>query len=191
MPFPEQCGSIPVRPGMAIVATKWAALEASFLLAREKRAELLARFPLEIVRDLELAGQYLGVIRDAQTALRDGASLLVNASEGGIFAALWELSQKSGLGFSVELSSIPLRQEAIEAFDYYGQNPYEAESAGMLLAVTPDPDRIIADLADAGIRAGVIGYLQEGRDKLILNGDEKRCLERPAPDSAAAILHRA
>lgn len=38
------------------------------------------------------------------------------------------------LGFRVELSSIPIRQETIELCEYYDINPYRLYSGGCLLA---------------------------------------------------------
>ena len=45
--------------------------------------------------------------------------LLYTSGSGGIFAALWELLEASGLGMEIEMSRIAVQQETVEVCEYY------------------------------------------------------------------------
>ncbi len=167
-----------------------AGLEGTFLLATEKRGELETRFP---VRMLERAAamKELLLMTPAVEALGENGicpAYLVNGAGGGVLAMLWELSKESGCGMSAELPAIPMFQETIEMTDYYGINPYQMSSAGCMLAVVPDAENASALLAESGIYSKPVGRLTEGRDKLLMNGEERQNLNRPEADALLPLL---
>lgn len=167
-----------------------AGLSGTFLLAEEKRAELEQRFP---VRMLERAAcmKELLLMTPAMEALENCGirpSFLVNGGDGGVFASLWELAKQTGGGLEAELPAIPLFQETIEITDYYGINPYQLSSAGCMLAVVADAESASELLTEKGIYSKKIGRLAEGRDKILINGEERQNLNRPEADSLLTIL---
>ena len=167
-----------------------AGLEGTFLLATEKREELETRFP---VRMLERAAamKELLLMTPAVEALGENGirpAYLVNGTGGGVLAAFWELSKESGCGMSAELPAIPMFQETIEMTDYYGINPYQMSSAGCMLAVVPDAENASSLLAERGIYSKPVGRLTEGRDKLLMNGEERQNLNRPEADALLTLL---
>ena len=113
---------------------------------------------------------------------------LVNGAGGGVFAALWELSKESDCGIMAELPEIPLFQETIEVTDYYGINPYQMSSAGCMLAVVQDAEYTSMLLAESGIYSKPVGRLTEGRDKILVNGEERQNLNRPEADALLPLL---
>ena len=165
-----------------IVMSKWIGLEGTCILAGEKEKELLTRYPVRLVSEAKAQEKFLSVALEAEIALKQGAYVMHDLRYGGVFGALWELSQKAGMGFCVDLKKIPVRQETIEVCEFFGLNPYELLSGGALLMVTADGAGLTGALAEAGIFSAVIGSMDSGNDKIVRNGEEIRYLGRPGQD---------
>ena len=105
-----------------------------------------------------------------------------DVTEGGIFGALWELAESSGVGLEIDLKRIPVRQETIEICEFFEINPYELISSGSLLMVTDDGPDLVRKLEQEGISAAVIGKIREGNDRVVINEEERRYLEPPKSD---------
>ena len=173
-----------------IVMTKWAGMEGSCILARE-REELQKVFPETLLHRMRSLGGLLSVKREAVICAEEGALYLTDLSESGFYAALWRLSKKAQRGLRVDLPSVPVLQETIEIANYYDIDPYRMRSAGSLLAVTDDAEQLIARLAENGICAVRIGELSQDpsdHDKILTNGEEIRYLDLPQPDELLKII---
>lgn len=187
--------SLPGKPGRDIVAAGWACLSGTCLLAAKKEEALLARFPLSFVQAAQetraflSCGRMAGVYR-AFCRERGERPLAVAGKEGGVFASLWRLSEETGTGFDTDLLRIPILQETVEITDFFGINPYQAQSLGMMLFLAGDGEALVRRLEAHGIRAEKIGSLSEDNDKCIRNGEERRSLELPVPDPLDGILER-
>lgn len=188
-------------PGMEIIMTKWAGLEAGSIIASKYGEELKKRFSesfaerfgdfeklLSIAAEGEVVRHVTGPAGGAGSS--SPGTVMYALTEGGIFRALWELGEGYGAGLDVDVRKIPVRQEIIEACEFLGLDPYEIRSGGsMLIAAVPaEADRILKGLEDAGIPASVIGRITDKKAKRILNGDEIRYLDRPAEDGLLRIL---
>lgn len=101
---------------------------------------------------------------------------------GGIFGALWEVSRKIGVGLCVDLKKIPVKQETIEVCEFFDLNPYQLLSGGALLMVAADGRGLVKALEEENIPACIIGSTNGTNDKIVVNQDETRYLEPPAPD---------
>jgi hydrogenase maturation factor len=170
------------KEGHDIVMTKWAALEGTSIIAKEKREELLKRFPLWLVDEAAGFEKYLSVVPEARIGVQYSVSAMHDVTEGGIFGALWEMAEASHLGLEADLRSIPLRQETVEICNHFDINPYKLISSGSMLMASPRGEQLVRALGEAGINAAVIGRFTAGNDRLIFNKDEKRYLEPPAAD---------
>ena len=53
-----------------------------------------------------------------------------DVTEGGIYGALWELAEASGVGLEIDLKAIPIRQETVEVCEQFHLNPYQLISSG-------------------------------------------------------------
>lgn len=168
--------------GQDIVISKWVGLEGTAILARQYRDRLLERYPAYFVDEAAGFTGFLSVIPEAATAVKSGVSLMHDASEGGIFGALWELAERAGAGLTIDLKKIPLRQETVEVCECCNANPYELLSGGALLMVTEDGPGLAAALEAEGIPAAVAGRLTAGKDRIIVNREETRFLDRPKND---------
>lgn len=169
-------------PGQDIVISKWIGLEGTAMLAKANREKLLARYPAYLVEQAEAFDSFLSVLPEAATATKSGVCAMHDASEGGIFAALWELAEGAGVGLTIDLKKLPLRQETVEVCECCNVNPYELLSGGCLVMTTEDGPGLVAALEAEGIPAVIVGRLTDSNDRLILNEDEVRYMDRPKTD---------
>lgn len=176
--------------GGDIVVTKWIALSGSAMLAEDKGGDIKKKYPPFIIDAGLSFGKmdYLSVASEAQIADSNEALLTHDISSGGIFAALWELGQMTGLGMDIDLKKIPIRQETVEITDVFDVNPYLLASAGALLIVAQDGNKMVSALEKEGIPGVVIGRLTQGNERIIRNEDETRYLDLPQSDEILRIL---
>ena len=177
-----------VHTGDAIVLIKWIGMEGMLRIAEEKGDELRQRFAPVFIRQIQSWRTELFAGEELELARRAKASVICQITEGGILAALWNLSKETGCGLDLDMKRMSVLQETIEVCEQYRLNPYQLTSAGSFLAVTADEKALTDVLHENGIHASVIGHLTEGNDKIIHNGGETRYLDRPAPDELYKIL---
>lgn len=175
-------------PGQDVLVSKWIGLEGTALAARRSRAKLLNRYPAYLVEEAEGFDRYLSVIPEAGIALRAGVCAMHDASEGGILGALWELAEGAGVGLGIDMRKLPLRQETVEVCECCGLNPYELLSGGCLIMTTSDGPGLLAALEQENIPAALIGRVTEGKDRILINGDEIRYMDRPKRDGIYACM---
>lgn len=170
------------RPGMDILVTKWIGIEGTAILAKEKEEELLTKFSVPFVEKAKALDAYISVQSEAAVAVRSGVSAMHDVTEGGIFGALWEMAEASGVGLEIDMKKIPIRQETVEVCEFFGLNPYQLISSGCMLMAAADGNMLVRELTKAGIPAAIIGKATEGNDRVLLNEDERRFLEPPKTD---------
>lgn len=178
------------KPGMDIVITKWVGIEGTMILAEEREKELLTRYPAEFLDRAKEMRKYLSVLPEAAGAVKSGVSAMHDVTEGGIFGALWEMAEASGVGLEIDLKKIPIRQETVEICEFFGLNPYQLISSGSMLMATEDGNRLVSDLEKSGIHAVVVGKATEGNDRVLLNGEERRFLEPPKTDEIYQVMNQ-
>lgn len=176
------------KDSLDIVMSKWIGLEGTSVIAHEKEKELAGRFPMRMILKAQSQEEYLSVAPEAAIALKSGVYAMHDVRSGGVFGALWELSQKMGVGLCIDLKKIPVRQETIEICEFYRLNPYELLSGGALLMAAAHGTELVETLKEKGIPAFLIGRTKAGNDKTILNQDETRYLEPPGPDEILKIF---
>lgn len=177
------------KPGQDIVLTKWIALEGTAVLAGLKREQLRERYPAHLVEEAAGFDRCLSIIPEAAVAVKSGVRIMHDASEGGILAALWELAESSGVGLTIDLRKIPIRQETVEVCEFCEVNPYALASGGCLVLAADHGDALVEELARNQIPAVVIGQITDSHDRLIYNAGEKRYLDKPAQDEIYRFQH--
>ncbi|MCR5626286.1 MAG: AIR synthase family protein [Lachnospiraceae bacterium] len=178
------------KPGDDIIVTKWIGLEGSSIIAKEKSEELKARFSENYIAKARDFDRYISVVEDAGVALKAGVHAMHDVTEGGIFGALWELSESAGVGLDIDLKAIPIKQETVEICNFFDINPYQLISSGSMLMASADGEAVVKALQDAGIHASVIGRATNSNDRTVSNGDEKRFLTPPETDELYKIYLR-
>lgn len=177
------------RPGMDIVVTKWIGIEGTSIIAKEKEEELKTRFSASFIDKAKNLDAYLSVLPDATVAVSTGVSAMHDITEGGVFGALWEMAEASGIGLDIDVKKIPIRQETVEICEFYGINPYRLISSGSMLMAAEDGNKLVRELEKSGIHAVVIGKATEGKDRMIRKDEEEHSfLERPKTDELYQVL---
>jgi hydrogenase maturation factor len=176
------------RPGMDVIVTKWIGLEGTSIIAKEKEEELLTRYPKTLVDEAKGFDRYLSVLPEAAIAVENGVSAMHDVTEGGIFGALWEMAESSGVGLEIDLKKLPIRQETVEVCEYFDINPYELISSGSMLMAAHDGNGLVRALLAGGIPAVCAGKVTDGNDRVILSGEERRFLEPPKADELYKVV---
>ena len=176
------------RAGMDIVVSKWVGIEGTMIFAKEKEAELKEHFPADFVDTAIGFDRYLSVVPEAAVATQSSVAAMHDVTEGGLFGALWEMAEASGVGLEIDLKKMPIRQETVEICEYFDVNPYGLISSGMMLMASADGNALVLALQEAGIPATVIGKATEGNDRVIIRDEERRFLEPPKTDELYKVL---
>ena len=170
-----------LKPGQELVMTKWAGLEGTAIIARDKEGELKERFHEDFIERAQNLFKNLSVVKDAMIAKKIGVTSMHDVTEGGIFGALWEVAAASKVGIEVDLTKIPIKQENIEIC--------ELMSSGCMLISTDRGNALVEALKKEGITSAIIGNVIEGNDRIIVNDDERRYLEPPKADELYKAIH--
>ncbi|MBQ8598147.1 MAG: hydrogenase maturation factor, partial [Lachnospiraceae bacterium] len=129
------------------------------------------------------------VLPEAALADESDVYMMHDMRNGGIFAALWEISQRIGVGLTIDLKKIPIKQETIEICEFYELNPYVLLSGGGLIMLTENGKALVKKLEENGISAAVIGSTNSSNDKIVMNEEETRYLEPPVPDEIYKVFY--
>ncbi|MCD7806425.1 MAG: AIR synthase related protein, partial [Lachnospiraceae bacterium] len=181
----------PLCQGMSIVMSKWIGLQGTARIVREHPREVSERFPARMVRQMADFEKDLSVWPEAEIAAGFGVCRMHDVSGGGILRAAWELAEDVGVGLTLDLQRIPVKQETIETCEIFGLNPYGLLSGGALLMVTERGPELVEKLKAAQIPAQIIGQITESNDKVVLfrtsKGVERRFIDRPRTDEIEKI----
>lgn len=177
-----------VLPGQDVVVTKWIALEGTSVVAEKCQESLRKRYPSFLVEEAIAMRRYWSVLPEAAVALKSGVCAMHDASEGGIYAALWELAEQAGVGLTIDLKKLPIRQETVEVCEHCGLNPYELASGGAMVMAVKDGQSLVSALEKEGIPAVVVGKITAGKNRIVCNEEEQRYLDRPKTDEIYKIL---
>lgn len=147
-----------LRPGHLIVATKFAAIEATAIAARDMQNELIQRgvSPTMISRAAALIRK-TSIVKEALIAAKY-ASSMHDPTEGGVIQGLIEMASASNTCIDIE-SDIPVLEETIHVLGALGIDAYRSLSSGMLLIGAPPSsiDSLINELMMTSIPAKLIG----------------------------------
>jgi len=180
---------VKAKPGQDIILTKCIGLSGIRAIVDAKRDEILKLYSEDVIERALGEEDELLTLKEAETFARsqeDGTMFAV--SEGGVFAALWNMAELSGAGLDIDFRSIPVRQEIIEICEIFNVNPYELESLGCLLMTSYNGCDIINNMSEMGISATVIGKVTEGNNRIIHNIEEDRFLSLPEQDEVYKFI---
>jgi hydrogenase expression/formation protein HypE len=170
------------RPGDRLLLTKAIPLEATAILARERREELLARGwpPAALERAaVVLHDPGISVVREARIAVRERAvTAMHDPTEGGLATGLRELAGASGVGLRVYRERIPVHPEGGTLCAAFGLDPLGAIASGSLLLSVPAEraPALLAAYAREGIAAVEIGEVvpvEEGLRMIDASGERE------------------
>jgi hydrogenase maturation factor len=170
-----------------IVLLKWIGLEGTFRIMREKEEELAKRFVPTFLNQIRSLEAQIFSEEELQLAKEFGVSAMHQITSGGILAALWEMSEASNVGIEVDLKKMLIKQETVEVCEFCHLNPYQLTSVGSVLIFTDRGEELVSKYEERGVRACVLGKTTTDTARVILGGEEKRFLDRPAADELLKI----
>ena len=182
------------RPGDMLLITKGIAVEATAILAQERRQEIEdafgEAFATKAAAFLDEPG--LSVVRDAHAAVEAGrVNAMHDVTEGGIATALWELADASGAGIVVSESEIPRFWESAQLAELFHFNLLGAIGSGALLMTVPESDTgaVLSSLESQDIDAYVIGRIVDQFEGVrALRGEDEVELPRYVTDEISRVL---
>lgn len=154
------------KPGNAIIITKGVGIEGTAILADRFSNELEKEFGLEFVEKAKAYIKKISVIQEA-LLVREYVTSMHDATEGGIYGGIYELSYASGSGFVIDEESIPVSDETRKICEYFNINPYFLISSGTLIITTNKEDKVLKILKENNIPAWKIGIMKEEAERFI------------------------
>jgi hydrogenase maturation factor len=176
------------KPGQDIVITKWIGLEGTAILAKERETELAKRLPRHLLDEAKAYEQMMSVIPEAAIAMKSNVSAMHDITEGGVFGALWEMAESAGVGLTVDLKKLPIKQATVEICNLFDINPYELMSSGSMLITADNGYDLVRNLEKENIHGVVVGKITDSNDRIVVNGEETRFLEPPKTDELYKAL---
>ena len=170
-----------------IVLLKWIGLEGTFRVMREKEEALAKRFVSTFLNQIKNLEPQIFSEKELLFAKEFGVSAMHQITSGGILAALWEMSESSNVGLEVDLKKMAIKQETVEVCEFCHLNPYQLTSVGSVLIFTDRGEELVSAFAEQGVQAAVLGKTTVDTARVILGGEEKRFLDRPAMDELLKI----
>lgn len=169
------------KPNMDIVLLGSVGTEGALRILNQKEEAISERFIPAFFEGLRKQKEHIIVVKSIEQAILHGAVAVHQLGEGGILAALWELGEAGEVGLEVDLKQMTIRQDVIEICEFTGVNPYQLSSTGSVLFVVEDGAALVRCLQNEHCACTVIGRTSDQKERVILNGGEKRFLDRPSP----------
>lgn len=187
------------RPGDSIIITKGPAIETTGLFVAALPGMIQRRLGPDFLARAEDVFWMMSVVEDARIAVaqgvrEDGVTCMHDATECGVYGALWEVADAAGLGLVVDRDAIVTVPECVELCAELSLDPWACISEGTLvLTCRPHAaDRIVAALQAGGIPASVCGEMRRReRGTRIIEGGVERDLQHTRVDPFWAAFGRA
>ena len=176
-------------PGMDVIVTGYVGLEGTAILANEKRAELETRFSKAFIDKSAAYIDHISTAMEAASAIGAGVAAIHDASQGGIFGALWDMAEASGIGLDIDLKKLPIRQDTIEISEFFDINPYKLLSGGSLIIIAADGTHVVRELEKTGQNAVIVGATTDSNDRVLISGEERRFLETAQTDEIYKVFN--
>jgi hydrogenase maturation factor len=179
------------QPGDTLIVTKGVPIEATAIIARERKAALVSQFSVEF---LDQCAAYLhdpgiSVVRDAQIAIQAGrVHAMHDPTEGGLATGLWEMADASEVRLNVS-PEVAVLEQGRSLCEAVGLDPLGAIASGALLMSVPQEHAasIMQALREAEIPSYIIGEVQEGPSDVIASGER---LHRPPRDEITRLFEQ-
>jgi hydrogenase maturation factor len=172
--------------GDKIIITKGPAVETTGLMSVQFPEFIEERHGARAVEEAQAVFYQMSVVRDAAVCARvGGVRAMHDATECGIWGALYEMAAAAELGLVVDKASIVTQDIVLDVCRLFDIDPYAAISEGTLVAAV-DParaERVLAALSAEGIPASVVGELTDPRTGVrVIDEEGEHPLEHPKVD---------
>ncbi len=145
------------------------------LIAETRGEEMLSRFAESYIASMHISEDKLDIYDKCQALIEGGVSMIHDVSFGGIYRTLVEVSERTGLGIDILHEDIPIKQNTIEACEFWNINPYQLLGTGGIVAVCHEEklNDIKAALEKRGIEYSVAGKLTKDGARVVHSGDDR------------------
>ena len=191
------------RPGDVVIMTKGAAVETAGILASMFPEVLERRYGKEFARRAQEIFWLQSVVDDAltlaQLGLRDGVTAMHDATEYGVWGALNDVAEASGVSIRVFREKLFVRDDVMKVLEAFSEltgikvDPFASISEGTLIAAVRRglEDRALELLRSRGIEAAVIGEVVEGKGVYLVDDSSERLIRQPEQDPFWPLFFRA
>jgi hydrogenase expression/formation protein HypE len=187
------------RAGDKIIITKGPAIEASGIFATMFPKLIENEFGKNFSNKAQEIFYKMSVVEDAMTAVRvgrreNGVTAMHDATECGIWGALFEIAQAADLGVRVEQEKIVIEECIEEICRYFDIDPYSSISEGTLIIACKEnkSQKIVDLLNESKIKASIVGELTPSNQGMILvTGRKEHQLKHPGVDPFWNAFYRA
>lgn len=166
-----------VRPGDLVIVTKGPAVEATGLLVNLYPSFFKERLSPEVFQEALDMYWKMSCWKDGLIASKVGIHMMHDATEGGLWNALVEVSEVSGRRINLREEKLFINRAVREVTKLVGIDPFSSISEGTMVIITDKPE-VKEELVAQGIEAEIVGVV-EGGEGVYLNG---RRIEKPEED---------
>ncbi len=142
------------RPGDVVIISGTMGDHGVAVMSKRENLE----FETEILSD---SAPLHGLVAEMVKAAGAGLRVMRDPTRGGLAATLNELAHQSGVGFTIDEASIPVRAEVAAACEFLGLDPLNVANEGKLVAIVAPEylDALIAAMKahPLGLNSAVIG----------------------------------
>jgi len=178
------------KAGDRVIITKGPAIEATGIFATMFPNLVEREFGSSFSEKARDIFYKMSVVEDAMTAVsvgirEEGVTAMHDATECGIWGALYELCQAADLGIRVELEQIVVEDCVPEIGRYFGIDPYASISEGTLIIACCEhkAQEVVAALSQKGIKSSVAGELTDPKYGMnLVEGSKEKRLVHPIID---------
>jgi hydrogenase expression/formation protein HypE len=166
------------RPGDAIGMSKWAGLEGTTLIARERPRESEAALGAARYRAVLDWLERPGISIIAEGRALEGLELTSghDPTEGGIAMGVHEIARRSGCGALVSADRIPVREETRRLCSRFGLDPLGLLGSGVFMFTAPraTAEEACRRLEAAAIPAALIGEVLDRGEQVWIEREGRR-----------------
>jgi len=186
-----------ISPGDLLYMTKGVAIEATSIIAREKKEEVIRVFGGDFYRRCVgfLQNPGISVVKEADLAKKAvKVSGMHDPTEGGILSGAYEMALGSGVGLDIYTEKIPVYEETRKLCQYFNISPLGATASGSLLISVHRGDEELLEKAfstdpgDLPYLTWIGEFTQKGGPVCEVIGGEKRKIKPSGKDEITKIL---
>lgn len=172
-----------VKVGDDVIMTKGPAIEATALLVNLYPEYFKTRLNKEIFNEAINMYWKMSCWKDGLIASNIGIHLMHDATEGGVFGALTEISKSTGKGMKIYENKLFINRAVKEVTKLMNIDPWISISEGTMIIVTDKGEEVKNALNKEGIDAEIIGKIDASKEvTLIKNDGSKIKIEHPEED---------
>ncbi len=179
-----------IRPGDALIITKGPAIEACGILAAMFPRIIIKEFGEEFARRADKLFSKMSVVEEAKLAVscgvRDnGVTAMHDATECGIWGALFEVAEAASCGIIVDQDKIVVEDCVKEICGLFQIDPYASISEGTLIIAcrAKSAQQIVDAITSKGILASIAGeFTEKSKGMVLLKNNRIYPLQHPNVD---------